>query len=295
MDFEHHNAELWRLYQQDLLQFDKQKQATESLSRATERLTQLLEKREIISKEMGSADRAAQVARAELKQRNADKEKSMERMQVAKLQRFRDIQDMDQGEGIRDDGDLWKMINIEKARQMIGTARDSLLSTATSRPSLKDPAVEFLSKLDHIDPRQRLIIRKDSSGHTRREKSPVKVSTGHNVTRPSRPANTSPSRRSRSLPQTHRPIISIPDHQVKLEQLNQRVRARNQSLKSRPPRVDNDPEDIRRSIESIRKSYDRHETERPMSPIGAERFDPAKRIERKRAALAALKLKPRPR
>lgn len=281
MECECDNAALYRDRITCYLQQEELENSRSSLEDSIRRLNKLLALRDEISREMGSGQRAAASMRRETANRNQARAALWSHSQVQQLERFRESMSYLQQEGdMAESTALRRLIDAEKAKQLAHTATDSLKTTVPGHGrTLQDPIENVLTTLD-----SRTIKQRKSVSRKRVAQQP-----------PPRAANKTQSP-SMLAPLSHR----IQDSKTKLEALNQRIRSRNEvNAKAL------DTDDFRRSINSIRNSSDRfdeflaktaatEEDPRPSSPIPErETLDPSKRTERKRTALAVLKLKTR--
>lgn len=279
MECECDNAALYRDRITRYLQQERFEQSRSSLDDSIRRLSKLFSLRDEISREMESGQKAAAAMRREAANRNQARAALWSHSHVQQLERFRNSMSYLQQEyDMAESTALRRLIDVEKAKQLARTATDSLKTTAPGHGrTFQDPIEDVLTSLGSRTSKYRKSVSRKR------------------VSQPPRAANRIQSP-SVLAPLSHR----IQDSKAKLDELNQRIRSRNEVSAKAP-----DTDDLRRSINSIRNSRDRfdeflaqtaeiEEYPRPSSPVPArEVLDPSKRTERKRAALAALKLKTR--
>lgn len=281
------NAELYREWQDRVSYNGHHQNAVRKLRETSQTLDSLLQIREQLRSELGQAERDALRQRQASAKAKLDAEEDYDESNVRRMSRFRNSNgklsdDSDTGMNV-----LHKLINLEKAKQTLNTAKDTLSSTRSTRKSWGS-SNEILDRLEHTDSINKRPMRKKTMGISR-SKSPI--------------LNTRVAAKVVDTPSQSMVMGRLSEQQAKLEDLNRRIRARNGSCMRKREAEEFQAEDMRRSIETIRRSYDSGtiytafedivpETERPMSPI--ERRDPFKNVERRRATLAALKLKHRP-
>ena len=308
MKCERENAEIYRHNVQGDITDDHQEANVAAVGSLVSTLRNLLDLREQISREVGSGYRAAREANSESQTSQRRRGASVDKARVDSEVRFK--QSLHRGraeEALHEQEVLQKLINAERAKLTISNARDTLRATASTS------AATVLGTLD--DTRQRIkreqlrrtmmVTKKDITGYTTRSVSP-----SYRV-RPGPPRRMAPSveRTSQSRPHKakyNQQVFAAPQQPVK-PKYNQQVFAKFSAKVTKSPSIPAREMDVlRRSIESIRQSsgdigIDDNELARPTSPIPSksldkfrlerEMRDASKLVERKRATLAALKLR----
>lgn len=275
MENEKENAEIFRQLQSDVAAEKARDEKLRTIESALSNLKSLLELREKITRDLGSGYRAANELDGEnLKRREAAAERQ-QFSSVNQLIRYRQsVEAQDLADEDKEEELVGRLIQVEKARELAETAVTSFRTTRPASSSVDNRVISVLETLDERKPRQariRKLSKVKARSVERRSKSPI-------VSKP--PSSNFP--KHAKLPLKPSPKIftgNEGDH--KLADLSV----------------------VRRSIDSMRRSWEidmddfrtniHQESEEP-HVIRRESRNAAIVLERKRAALASLKLRPKP-
>lgn len=279
MASEKENAEIFRQMQNEASAMKAREEKLRSIEDALDVLKALLERRERIAGEAGSGHRAAEELNILNRQRTEDIDEKQQLSTTKQLIRLRKSRETLRLSFEEDEAKLVnRLIQVEKARQLAETAVTSHRGNK-STSSVDDRVVSALERMD-----ERLRER-----HRKQENSIRKR----------------PVRRSNSPLST----LVVQDTSAPVKRPVRRT-TKTRVPKLRPPgQVSSDLSLVRKSIESIRRSWEvdigsfrsniqqiENDDELPVSCdfIARESRDALSVLERKRAVLAALKLKPNP-